>query len=106
MHLLLVEDDEMIGETVLAALRRANYTVDWVHDGHAVELCLPDAAYDLVLLDLHLSGRDGLDILARCRKIGGDALVMLVTARDVSEAQFRALDAGGDDYWLKPFGSA
>ncbi|SAL75214.1 two component transcriptional regulator [Caballeronia peredens] len=103
MRLLLVEDDEMIGETVLAALRRANYTVDWAQDGRAAELSLANGVYDLVLLDLNLPRRDGLEVLATYRKNGGDAPVMILTARDAVDDRIRGLDAGADDYLLKPF---
>ena len=103
MRLLLVEDDEMIAETVLAALRRAGYTVDWAQDGRAAELSLGNGVYDLVLLDLNLPKRDGLDVLATYRKNGGDAPVMILTARDAVDDRIRGLDAGADDYLMKPF---
>jgi two-component system, OmpR family, response regulator QseB len=103
MRLLLVEDDEMIAETVLAALRRASYTVDWAQDGRAAELSLANGVYDLVLLDLSLPKRDGLDVLGAYRKNGGDAPVMILTARDAVDDRIRGLDAGADDYLMKPF---
>ena len=103
MRLLLVEDDEMIAETVLAALRRGGYTVDWAQDGRAAELSLGNGVYDLVLLDLNLPKRDGLDVLATYRKNGGDAPVMILTARDAVDDRIRGLDAGADDYLMKPF---
>ncbi|VXC88479.1 DNA-binding response regulator in two-component regulatory system with QseC [Burkholderia sp. 8Y] len=103
MRLLLVEDDEMIAETVLAALRRSSYTVDWAQDGRAAELSLGNDVYDLVLLDLTLPKRDGLDLLGAYRKNGGHAPVMILTARDAVDDRIRGLDAGADDYLLKPF---
>jgi two-component system, OmpR family, response regulator QseB len=107
MRLLLVEDDEMIAETVLAALRRASYTVDWAQDGRAADLSLANGVYDLVLLDLTLPKRDGLDVLATYRKNGGknggDAPVLILTARDAVDDRIRGLDAGADDYLMKPF---
>ncbi|SAK68766.1 DNA-binding response regulator [Caballeronia hypogeia] len=103
MRLLLVEDDEMIAETVLAALRRANYTVDWAQDGRAAELSLGNGVYDLVLLDLNLPKRDGLEVLATYRKNGGDAPVIILTARDTVDDRIRGLDTGADDYLMKPF---
>ncbi|WP_244816694.1 response regulator [Caballeronia sp. Lep1P3] len=103
MRLLLVEDDEMIAETVQAALRRSSYTVDWAQDGRAAELSLDNGVYDLVLLDLSLPKRDGLDVLGAYRKNGGDALVMILTARDAVDDRIRGLDAGADDYLMKPF---
>ena len=103
MRLLLVEDDEMIAETVLAALRRAGYTMDWAQDGRAAELSLANGVYDLVLLDLALLRRDGLDVLGAYRKNGGDAPVMILTTRDAVDDRIRGLDAGADDYLMKPF---
>ncbi|WP_250453820.1 response regulator [Caballeronia sp. ATUFL_M2_KS44] len=103
MRLLLVEDDDMIAETVLAALRHAGYTVDWAQDGRAAELSLANGVYDLVLLDLTLPRRDGLDVLGVYRKNGGDAPVMILTARDAVDDRIRGLDAGADDYLMKPF---
>jgi two-component system, OmpR family, response regulator QseB len=103
MRLLLVEDDEMIAESVLAALRRVGYTVDWAQDGRAAELSLGNDVYDLVLLDLTLPRRDGLDVLANYRKKGGDAPVMILTARDAVDDRIRGLDTGADDYLMKPF---
>jgi len=103
MRLLLVEDDDMIAETVLAALRRSSYTVDWAQDGRAAELSLANGVYDLVLLDLTLPKRDGLDVLGVYRKNGGDAPVMILTARDAVDDRIRGLDAGADDYLMKPF---
>ncbi len=103
MHLLLVEDDEMIAETVLAALRRASYTVNWAQDGRAAELSLGNGVYDLVLLDLNLPKRDGLDVFETYRKNGGGAPVMILTARDAVDDRIRGLDAGADDYLMKPF---
>jgi two-component system, OmpR family, response regulator QseB len=103
MRLLLVEDDEMIAETVLAALRRLSYTVDWAQDGRAAELSLGNGVYDLMLLDLTLPKRDGLDVLANYRQKGGDAPVMILTARDAVDDRIRGLDTGADDYLMKPF---
>jgi two-component system response regulator QseB len=103
MRLLLVEDDEMIAETVLAALRRAGYTMDWAQDGRAAELSLANGVYDLVLLDLALLRRDGLGVLGAYRKNGGDAPVMILTTRDAVDDRIRGLDAGADDYLMKPF---
>ncbi|WP_250491321.1 response regulator [Caballeronia sp. INML2] len=103
MRLLLVEGDEMIAETVLAALRRAGYTMDWAQDGRAAELSLANGVYDLVLLDLALLRRDGLGVLGAYRKNGGDAPVMILTTRDAVDDRIRGLDAGADDYLMKPF---
>jgi two-component system, OmpR family, response regulator QseB len=103
VRLLLVEDDEMIAESVAAALRRADYTVDWARDGREAELSLDNDVYDLVLLDLSLPKRDGLDVLGAYRGRGGDAPVLIITARDAVDDRIRGLDTGADDYLLKPF---
>ena len=103
MRLLLVEDDEMIAETVLAALRRAGYTVDWAQDGRAAELSLGNGVYDLVLLDLNLPKRDGLDVLKTLRARANALPVLIVTARDAIADRVKGLDAGADDYLVKPF---
>ena len=103
MRLLLVEDDEMIAETVLEALRRAGYAVDWAHDGRSAALSLDNGVYDLVLLDLGLPGRDGIGVLNDYRARGGAAAVLVLTARDAIEDRIRGLDAGADDYLVKPF---
>jgi two-component system, OmpR family, response regulator QseB len=103
MRLLLVEDDEMIGETVLEAMRRAGYATDWARDGRAAALSLDNGVYDLVLLDLSLPKADGIDVLKNWRSAGGDAPVIVLTARDAVEDRVRGLDAGADDYLVKPF---
>ena len=103
MRLLLVEDDEMIAETVVDSMRRAGYAIDWAADGRAAELSLGNAVYDLVLLDLGLPKQDGIQVLNTYRKAGGAASVIIVTARDAVDDRIRGLDAGADDYLMKPF---
>jgi two-component system OmpR family response regulator/two-component system response regulator QseB len=103
MRLLLVEDDPMIGESMEEILRAASYAVDWVRDGSSADLALTAQAYDLVLLDLGLPGKRGLDVLRAYRQRGGDAPVLIVTARDASADRVEGLDAGADDYVVKPF---
>jgi two-component system response regulator QseB len=103
MRLLLVEDDEMIAETVLESIRREGYAIDWAQDGRAAELSLDNGVYDLVLLDLGLPGRDGIDLLNSYRRQGGEAPVIILTARDAVNDRVRGLDAGADDYLIKPF---
>ncbi|RYY72714.1 MAG: response regulator transcription factor [Comamonadaceae bacterium] len=103
MRLLLVEDDTMIGEAVLDALRAEHYAVDWVRDGAMAETALATANYDLVLLDLGLPRRDGLEVLRglRARKVATPVLV--ATARDAVGDRIAGLDAGADDYVVKPY---
>jgi len=103
MRLLLVEDDRMIGESVRKGLRQDGFAVDWVQDGRAAELAIGNEVYDLLLLDLGLPGRDGLEVLAAMRHRGSAMPVLILTARDAVPDRVRGLDAGADDYLVKPF---
>lgn len=103
MRLLLVEDDAMIGDAVLDALRADHYAVDWVRDGAMAEAALRTASYDLVLLDLGLPKRDGLEVLRSLRARQVTTPVLITTARDAVGDRIAGLDAGADDYVLKPF---
>jgi two-component system OmpR family response regulator len=103
MRLLLVEDDHMIGETVVDVLRAENFAVDWIQDGVSAQAALRAQAYDLVLLDLALPGKDGLDVLRALRAAKSRIPVLIATARDSIEQRIAGLDAGADDYVLKPY---
>jgi len=103
MRLLLVEDDAMIGESVLEALRQERYAVDWARSGNAAEWDLATTGYDLVLLDLGLPGKEGLDVLRSLRKSGSTVPVLIVSARGQPAARVEGLDLGADDYLVKPF---
>lgn len=103
MRLLLVEDDTMIGEVVLDLLRAEHYAVDWVKDGDMADTALQTQTYDLVLLDLGLPRKDGLDVLRSMRLRKLDTPVLVATARDAVEQRIAGLDAGADDYVLKPY---
>ncbi len=103
MRLLLIEDDQMIAEPVLGALRREGYAIDWARDGREAQLSLANGVYDLVLLDLGLPKTDGIEVLNAYRKAGGAAPVIIVTARDAVDERVRGLDTGADDYLVKPF---
>lgn len=103
MRLLLVEDDEMIGQPIVQAMRRMGYAIDWARDARAAQLSLEHDIYDLVLLDLGLPKGDGMDVLSRYRRHGGTVPVIILTARDAVENRIAALDAGADDYLAKPF---
>ena len=98
MRLLLVEDDPMIGESVLQGLRQDGFVVDWVRDGKAAELAVLNEVYDLMLLDLGLPRKEGLDVLKGLRAKGNAIPVMIVTARDAVADRVKGLDAGADDY--------
>ena len=103
MRLLLVEDDVMIGETVLDALRAEGYAVDWVRDGSLADAAWSTESYDLVVLDLGLPRQDGLQVLKRARARRDRTPVLIATARDAVSDRVAGLDAGADDYLLKPF---
>ncbi len=103
MRLLLAEDDTMIGEAVRAGLRRQGFAVDWVRDGVAAEQALLTEAYDACLLDLGLPRKAGLDVLRRLRERGSMLPVLVLTARDAISDRVDGLDAGADDYVVKPF---
>ncbi len=93
----------MIGASVQDGLRQDGFAVDWVRDGNAAELALANERYDLVLLDLGLPGKSGLDVLAALRKRGSVVPVLILTARDAVGDRVKGLDSGADDYLVKPF---
>jgi len=105
MRILLVEDDLMIGKTLQQALQLDGYAVDWVTDGQAGRLAIDTSgdAYALVLLDLGLPKRSGLELLKDIRRAGNKVRVLIVTARDAVADRVAGLDAGADDYLTKPF---
>jgi len=104
VRLLLVEDDPMIGDAIAEALRGDGHAVDWVQDGAAGARALTAGApYALLLLDLGLPGRDGLQLLGDLRGRGDRLPVLVITARDTVGDRIAGLDAGADDYLVKPF---
>ncbi|WCM94155.1 response regulator transcription factor [Acidovorax sp. NCPPB 2350] len=103
MRLLLVEDDTMIGEAVHDLLRAEHHAVDWVRDGEMADTALRTQSYDLVLLDLGLPRRDGLSVLRELRARKDRTPVLVATARDSVAQRVEGLDAGADDYVLKPY---
>jgi len=103
MRVLLVEDDRMIGQAVQTALRQDGYAIDWVRDAETADTALATASYDLVLLDLGLPGRDGISLLRTMRSRNDRTPVLIVTARDEVQDRIAGLDAGADDYLVKPF---
>jgi len=103
MRVLLVEDDPLLGDGVRAGLKLADYAVDWVRDGEAGRLALLDQSYDACVLDLGLPRRDGLSLLKDLRAHGNATPVLILTARDTSADKVAGLDAGADDYLVKPF---
>ena len=103
MRVLLVEDDAMIGEAIQAALKDASYAADWVKNGQNALTTLATQHYDLVLLDLGLPGKDGLEVLTSIRARDNLVPLLIITARDGLMDRLRGLDGGADDYLLKPF---
>ena len=103
MRLLLVEDDSMIGESINEALINENYALDWVREGRSAELALANGVYDLLLLDLGLPKKQGLQVLKEYRQQNGMLPVLIITARDAMADKVSGLDAGADDYLVKPF---
>jgi len=103
MRLLLVEDDPMIGETVLDLLRDDGYAVDWVRDGAMAETAALDQDYDLILLDLGLPRKDGLEVLRELRTRKCRSPILIASARDAVQQRIAGLDAGADDYIVKPY---
>ena len=103
MRLLLVEDDEMIGDSLRAALRHQGFAADWVRDGRSADAVLTSEHFDAVLLDLALPQRSGIEVLRALRARGDLTPVMLLTARDALADKVAGLDAGADDYLVKPF---
>ena len=103
MRLLLVEDDPMIGEAVLRVLRTEHYAADWVRDGNMADAALRAENYDLVVLDLGLPRQGGLDVLRLLRARKSTVPVLIATARDGITDRIAGLDAGADDYVVKPY---
>ncbi|MCE3602362.1 response regulator transcription factor [Massilia sp. P8910] len=103
MRVLLVEDDPMIGNVVQQELRDASYAVDWVCDGQAALTSMAAVSYSLVLLDLGLPKKDGMEVLRTMRASGNGVPVLVLTARDATDERVAGLDGGADDYLVKPF---
>ena len=103
MRVLLVEDDILIGEAVRIGLARMGITVDWVRDGKLGLQCARTEPFDAMVLDLGLPGRDGMQVLRDLRGDGYKQPILVVTARDALADRVAGLDAGADDYILKPF---
>ena len=103
MRLLLVEDDPMIGKALLQGLTRAGFCVDWVTDGRAAELSIANNVYQTVVLDLGLPRKDGLAVLSAARARHNPVPVLIATARDAVADRIAGLNAGADDYLIKPY---
>lgn len=103
MRLLLVEDNVALADELVPLLRRHGYAVDWLVDGRDAAVQASDNAYDIIVLDLGLPGRDGIDILQEWRAARLATAVLVLTARDTWADRIEGLKAGADDYLTKPF---
>ncbi|CAN4265248.1 OmpR Response regulators consisting of a CheY-like receiver domain and a winged-helix DNA-binding domain [Methylophilaceae bacterium] len=103
MKLLLVEDDALLGDGVRAGLKQAGFAVDWVQDGLAAKVALDSEEYDLLVLDLGLPKLSGMDLLKSVRAKRASLPVLILTARDTVADRVAGLNAGADDYLVKPF---
>ena len=105
MRILLVEDDPQLGDGLMIGLRQSGFAVDWMKDGQAADLALQTEScetFDLVVLDLGLPKRSGMEVLTRARARGVTTPVLVLTARDATGDKIAGLDAGADDYLVKP----
>jgi len=103
MRVLLVEDDLMVGEAVREGLKKHGLVVDWVTNGTAAESALTVHSHELLLLDLGLPKKSGLEVLQTLRAAGNNIPILILTARDGVADRIRGLDGGADDYLVKPF---
>lgn len=103
MRILLVEDDLSLGDGLCVALKREGFTADWLTDGLQAMQAIEQESFDLVILDLGLPRMDGMSILTRIRDKAIGIPVLVLTARDGIEDRVGGLDAGADDYVVKPF---
>ena len=103
MHLLVVEDERALCDTIVRSLRRLAYSVDFCYDGDRALELLAAEQYDLVLLDLNLPGKDGMTVLCTLRRTDRETRVLILSARGEVEDKVQGLDAGANDYLAKPF---
>ncbi|TDK29525.1 response regulator transcription factor [Luteimonas terrae] len=103
MRILLVEDDPSLGEGLRTVLRRAAYAVDWLQDGASALAAIRGGGLDLVVLDLGLPRKDGLDVIREARRAGATVPILVLSARERAADRMLGLDLGADDYVGKPF---
>ena len=103
MRVLVVEDDSLLGDGIEAGLRQQGFSVDWVRDGVAAAHAIEAESYAAVVLDVGLPRRSGLEVLKQLRLARNPVPVLILTARDTVEDRIAGLDAGADDYLVKPF---
>lgn len=103
MKILLVEDDRLLGDGICSGLAQAGFAVDWAKDGREAELAVAGESYDAVILDLGLPRVPGLEVLRGARAEKNPVPILILTARDTVTDRIAGLDAGADDYMVKPF---
>jgi two-component system OmpR family response regulator/two-component system response regulator QseB len=103
MRLLLIEDDEILGDGLVASLKMEGYAVDWLTNGKLGDEALKMHSYQLIVLDLGLPDMDGFDVLRALRHRKDETPVLVLTARDTTADRVRGLDSGADDFVIKPF---
>ncbi|WP_448551219.1 response regulator [Thalassotalea montiporae] len=103
MRILLVEDDELLGEGIKTALNKEGYQTDWLTDGAQASQAIQTESFDLVILDLTLPSKDGIEVLKDARREKFDTPIIILTARDTTDDKIIGLDSGADDYLVKPF---
>ena len=102
MRILLVEDDPELGDGLTIGLRQAGFAIDWVKDGNSADRALQSETFDLAVLDLGLPRLSGMEVLSRARSRRQTLPVLILTARDATGDKVSGLDAGADDYLVKP----
>ena len=102
MRILLVEDDPQLGDGLTIGLRQAGFAVDWLKDGNSADQALQSESFDFVVLDLGLPRLSGMEVLTRARSRGQNMPILILTARDATGEKVAGLDAGADDYLVKP----
>ena len=103
MRVLLVEDDDVLGDALNQSLKNGGYAVDWAKDGKYADLALHDQIYEAVILDLGLPKMGGIEVLLKLRQRKVSIPVMIISAHEAIDGRIRALDLGADDYLVKPF---
>ncbi len=103
MRILLVEDDEMLGDGLRTGLIQYGYAVDWLKDGLSADQALKTETFDIVVLDLGLPKMPGITVLQNLRSRGQTMPVLILTARESIDDRVKGLDSGADDYLTKPF---
>ncbi len=106
MRILAIEDEPKLGQALKEGLQSENYDVALARTGEEGFYLAQNESFDLVILDVMLPGRNGLEILTAIRRHGSKTPVLMLTARDAIEDRVRGLDTGADDYLVKPFAFA